>query len=333
MKHWLYSIGVLLSAWNVVSSDAAMVNKVETWAGSNTSGWVVYDLVNEVEVTDSRKVLVTNQSMAVIFKSYYDRFGIALMPMPPEKYLIKAGAEASSGLFVGDYMSNGVAAVSFKICCDYPTEAWLAFRNETSSRWWQLGLGIQATGTWQTVTVPILPSVLRELRGATDWNSFEADLRNVTWIGVIIRRNNSLNGQTVRIDDFSLTGPGADFAAWMAQYGNSGTWGDGKTPLPDGDLDGDGVANAAEWVAGTSAGDSNDCLRLSIEPGAQNGARLHWKSKAGRVYNVWRSTDLKQGFSKIGEDVVAPATDEDATYEDDNVAGPVFYRLDVRGAP
>ena len=332
MKQSFYHIMALLSIW-CVSSEAAMVNGVETWAGSNTAGWVAYDLVNEVVVSDTRKVLVQNQSMAVVFKSYFDRDGIPIMPMPPEKYLIKAGADASGGMFVGDYLSNGVAAVSFRMYCDYPTETWLAFRNESSTRWWQLSLGVQATGKWQTVTVPVLPSVLRELRGATDWNSFEEDLRNVSWIGVIVRRNNSLNGQTVLLDDFSLTGPGADFAAWMLQFGNSTNCVDGRTPLPEGDLDGDGVANSAEWIAGTSAGDSNDCLRLSIEPNSQNGPRLHWKTKAGRVYNVWRSTDLSQGFSKISPDVAAQSSSGDATYEDGAITGPAFYRIDVRTTP
>jgi hypothetical protein len=331
MKHRFLSSLAILGAWCVSSVEAATVNGVETWAGSNTAGWVAYDLVNEAVILDSKKVLVTNQAMAVVFKSYFDRFGKSLMPMPPEKFLLKAGAEASAGQFVGDYLSNGVAAVSFRIYCDYPTEAFLTFRNETSPRWWQLSLGVQATGKWQTVTIPILPSVLRELRGATDWTSFEQDLRNVSWIGVILHRNSSFNGQTVLIDDFSLTGPGTDFAAWMAQFGGSISV-DGKTPLPDGDLDGDGVANSSEWVAGTSAGDSNDCLRLLIEPGSQKGPRLRWKTKAGRVYNVWRCSDLQQGFNKIGGDVVAEPAAVDTTYEDEDVAGPVFYRIDVRAA-
>jgi hypothetical protein len=329
MKQWSISLLALLGAWSV-SSEAASINGIETWSGTNTAGWVAYDLVNERVVTDTRKVLVTNQAMGVVFKSYFDRDGIPTMPMPPEKYLIKADAGASGGVFAGDYLSNGVAAVSFRIYCDYPTETWLSFRNEASTRWWQLSLGIQATGAWQTVTVPILPSVLRELRGATDWSSFEEDLRNVTWIGVIVRRNSSLKGQTVKMDDFSLTGPGADFAAWMTQFGGSLDV-ERKTALPGGDLDGDGVANASEWVAGTSAGDSNDCLRLSIEPGAQSRPRLRWNAKAGRVYSVWRSTDLTQGFSKIGADVEGQSSAA-ATYEDAEMDGPVFYRIDVRTA-
>jgi hypothetical protein len=332
MKQWTFSLLAVLGTW-VMSSHAATVNSIETWSGSNTDGWVAYDLVNEVVVSDSRKFMVSNQVMAVVFKSYFDRFNKPLMPMPPEKYLIKADVTASSGVFAGDYLSQGVGGVTFRIYCDYPTETWLAFRNVASTRYWQLSLGIQATGSWQTVTVPILPSVLRELYGASDWASLEQDLKNVSWIGVIIRRNSSLNGQAVLMDDFSLTGPGADFAAWMAQYANTGTWAAGETPLPDGDLDGDGVANVSEWVAGTSAVDSNDCLRLSIEPGAQNRPRLRWNAKAGRVYNVWRCSDLKQGFNRISSDVRGQSTSGDTTFEDSAVEGPAFYRIDVRGTP
>ena len=332
MRKWIYGLLVLLGVWSV-SSEAVTVNSAETWSGSNTAGWVAYDLINEVIVTDSRKILVQTQALAVVFKSYLDRDGNPTMPMPPEKYLIKAGSGASSGMFVGDYLSNGVASVSFRIYCDYPSEAWLAFRNEASTRWWQISLGVQTAGKWQTVTVPILPSILRDLGGTTDWNSFEQDLRNVSWIGVVIRRNNSLNGQTVRIDDFSLMGPGTDFATWMAQFGKSGNPVNGQNPLPDGDLDGDGVPNSAEWIAGTSAGDSNDCLRLYIDPDSQTGPRLRWNTKPGRIYNVWRSTDLSRGFSKISQDVAAQSNNLEATYEDGSVDGPVFYRLDVRTAP
>jgi hypothetical protein len=271
----------------------------------------------------------------VTFPSYlpFTTHGVTIipMPMPPERYLIKAGAGASGGQFAGNYLSNGVEAVSFRIYCDYPVEVSLAFQNESSSRWWQLYLGAQQTGAWKTVTVPIQPSLFRELIGAKDWSSFQQDFQNVSWIGIVVQRACALNPQTVMVDDFVLTGPGTDFGNWMAQYAGQGTMNNVNNSLPDADLDGDGQNNTAEWIAGTSAADSNDCLRVMIEPGSQGGPRLKWKAKAGRVYNVWRCTNLAEGFSKVGRDL-APASAE-ATYEETNSAGAVFYRIDARMAP
>lgn len=195
-----------------------------------------------------------------------------------------------------------------------------------------MSLGGLQVGIWQTVTVPIDPTILKDLGGAVDWASFEQDIRNVSWVGLVMRRSSSDNRQTVLVDDFSLTGPGAEFAAWMAQFRAS--VGAGAVaelnPLPDSDLDGDGVKNSAEWIAGTSAGDSNDCLRVMIEPGPGKGVRLKWNAKEGRTYGVWRCTDLTQGFSPVGPEL-APAAG-DASYDDADVTGPVFYRIDVKVA-
>lgn len=316
-------------------AGAVSVTNGESWVSGDTAGWVAYDLINEVVVSNPSYFSVSNTALKVGFKSYLDpKTGRPnSMPMPPEEYLVKAGPTASSGQFTGDYLSSGVAAVSFRLYCDAPVKLWLAFRNETTNRWWQLPLcGIQ-TGVWQAVTVPVDPAVLRELGGRTDWDSFSQDIRNVSWIGVIVRRDSALNRQTVMIDDFSLSGPGAEFAAWMSQFSPVADGGArvGRNTLPDGDLDGDGLKNMAEWIAGTSAGDSNDNLRLTIEPRQGKGARLKWKAKAGRAYEVWRCTDLKQGFTLV-EPSLVPG-EGDSAYDDQVQGGPVFYRVEVRTNP
>ena len=337
MKNNLISVLLWLGLL-VSSATAATVNVAESWSGTNKSGWVGYDLIREMSLSSADLFAVSNGALKVTFPSYLPVKSIFTgkitaipIPMPPENYLIKAGSSASSGAFSGDYISNGVAAVRFRIYCEYPVEAWLAFQNETSGRWWQFSLGVQQTGSWQTVTVPVQPALFHELIGAKDWISFEQDVMNVSWIGVLLRRNSALNPQTVLLDDFTLIGPGADFATWMAQYTSQGVSDNVHNSLPDADLDGDGINNSLEFISGTSPVDSNDCLRVVIEPGSRNGPRLRWKVKPEHVYNVWRCTDLNQGFGKIGGDV-APQSDE-AVYDDENGPNSSFYRIEVRQAP
>jgi hypothetical protein len=333
MKKWIFGMLTLVGLQAGVVR-AASVAVMESWSGTDVAGWVSYDLVNEINIVNSSFFSISNNALKVAFPSHLGvkSWDPPPVPMPPEEYLIKAGPGASGGQFTGDYLGRGVAAVSFKIYCDAPVEVWLAFRNQVTNRWWQMSLGGLQVGVWQTVTVPIDPMVLKDLGGAVDWISFEQDIRNVSWVGLVMRRSSSDNRQTVLVDDFSLTGPGAEFAAWMAQFRDSAGAGAvaEMNPLPDGDLDGDGVKNSAEWIAGTSAGDSNDCLRVKIEPGPGKGVRLKWNAKAGRTYGVWRCTDLTQGFSPVSTGL-APAAG-DASYDDSEAMGPVFYRIDVKVA-
>ena len=337
MKKTLYLL-LMAGGIFVTPVGGVMVNSVESWAGTNKAGWVGYDLINEALIYNADIFSASNGALKLTFPSYlpvkspFTGKVLAIpMPMPPERYLIKAGIDASGGRFSGDYLSNGVAEVSFRFYCDFPVETWLVIQNEASQRWWQIKLGVQQTGVWKTVTVPIQPSVFRELMGAKDWGTFEQDIRNVSWIGVMVRRNSALEPQTVLVDDFVLNGPGTDYALWMNQFSNESILDNTRNSLPDADLDGDGQNNSSEWIAGTSAGDSNDCLRLSIEQGPQGLPRLRWKTKAGRVYKIWRSTELRQGFSITGGDV--PAEAAEATYEEINAPGPVFYRIEARMAP
>jgi hypothetical protein len=333
MKKWIYGV-LALTGLQAGVVRAASVTAVESWSGTDTSGWVSSDLINEVDIVNATLFSVSNNALKVAFPSHLAvRPGFPPpMSMPPEEYLIKAGPGASGGQFTGDYLGRGVAAVSFRIYCDAPVEVCLAFRNQATNRWWQMSLGGLQVGVWQTITVPIDPTVLKDLGGAVDWASFEQDIRNVSWMGLVMRRSSSDSRQTILVDDFSLSGPGTEFAAWMMQFRDSVGAGavTEVNPLPDGDLDGDGVKNSAEWIAGTSAGDSNDCLRVTIEPGPGKGVRLKWNAKAGRTYGVWRCTDLTQGFNPVSTGL-APAAG-DTSYEDSGVTGPVFYRIDVKVA-
>ncbi len=60
------------------------------------------------------------------------------------------------------------------------------------------------------------------------------------------------------------------------------------------DMDSDGLSNWQEWLAGTDPTNRQSCFRVTTEP-LENGAGLvvRWNSKPGRLYNVYRCTNLK----------------------------------------
>ena len=66
------------------------------------------------------------------------------------------------------------------------------------------------------------------------------------------------------------------------------------------DTDGDGVPDAAEWVAGTGLLDSASLLQVERLPGEPGGApALEWSGVTGRLYSLWISTNLHHGFVPV----------------------------------
>ncbi len=101
------------------------------------------------------------------------------------------------------------------------------------------------------------------------------------------------------------------------------------------DLDGDGLGDPYERLAGTDPLDAASCVAFHLPPernGAGTGFVLRWHSISNRVYRVDRSTDLGGGFSTLTP-AGLPATPPVNVYTDTNAppAGACFYR--VRMAP
>jgi hypothetical protein len=78
---------------------------------------------------------------------------------------------------------------------------------------------------------------------------------------------------------------------------------------PDGDLDGDGLSNLAEYLAGTYAFDPEDGLSLRLLRVEPEGSVAEFLSISGRTYEVESSSDFKTwtttGF-RVGDAPVAP---------------------------
>ncbi|MDP1580669.1 MAG: hypothetical protein Q8M02_10340 [Candidatus Didemnitutus sp.] len=120
----------------------------------------------------------------------------------------------------------------------------------------------------------------------------------------------------------------------------------------NGDFDGDGVSNWAEYIAGTFATDPTDYLSLRIVEKSSAVVRLRFFSIFGKVYSLEASTDLQnwapvshylrspdpsEYSSSAGAPLAQPATQATATDFLDIFAStvegsvtPFFYRLKVR---
>jgi hypothetical protein len=84
-----------------------------------------------------------------------------------------------------------------------------------------------------------------------------------------------------------------EWQLWQAGYQPNGN---GVWPINlitrNGDLDGDGLSNWMEYIAGTFAGDPTEKLTLEIKEKLPGKVRLEFYSIAGKFYTIERSTDL-----------------------------------------
>ena len=122
------------------------------------------------------------------------------------------------------------------------------------------------------------------------------------------------------------------FGARMAQFADPANLGEGNcNRLPTGDLDGDGMANYTEWLAGTSAANSSEVLRVRTQQGRPQGTDmvLKWDSVAGRTYSVWCTTDLKGTFERVTSELQPTPPENTYTGAAPSSGGACFYRIQV----
>ena len=107
----------------------------------------------------------------------------------------------------------------------------------------------------------------------------------------------------------------------------------------NGDLDGDGLSNYLEYLAGTFAGDATERFDLQIKEKTDTDVRFEFYAITGKTYTIERSADMKT-WARVPFAIGAPAAG-DQTYSATNVgilsafatpaaADKEFYRLTVR---
>lgn len=141
------------------------------------------------------------------------------------------------------------------------------------------------------------------------------------WFGFAVRRASSVAAQTYAVDDIVLLDTDPRFTAWMAQYGGG---------RPGDDLDGDGVRNEDEWVAGTSANDPDDLLKLRIDRMPEGAVRVSWPGRSGRLYTLERLAS--PGGPALATPSAIAAAPPTNIFIEAAPDGRLFYQLSVRHA-
>jgi hypothetical protein len=113
---------------------------------------------------------------------------------------------------------------------------------------------------------------------------------------------------------------------WFVEQGLVGDW----RTIGLLDQDHDGMLSWQEYVAGTSPTNKNDVLKMDMEVHTEgNSSMLVWSSVSNRVYKVWRSTDLTEGFRQVSGNLQATPPVNTFNEPQMPVGQPVFYRISV----
>ena len=100
--------------------------------------------------------------------------------------------------------------------------------------------------------------------------------------------------------------------------------------VAEADTDGDGTDSLDEFLAGTDPDNADSLFEVTGGQVSAGVSEVSWASVGGKLYTVWRATNLVDGFAAIATDVVA--TPPVNTYVDATSSGlsSVFYSIGVQ---
>jgi len=99
---------------------------------------------------------------------------------------------------------------------------------------------------------------------------------------------------------------------------------------PNGDADGDGASNLAEFLAGTVPTNATSALRLTATRGPQAGqVTLQWPAAAGRYYRLLRTANPSAGFATLVQTNISGTPPFNVLTDTPPSGTGVFYRLQL----
>jgi len=201
-----------------------------------------------------------------------------------------------------------------------PSSAWLSV--QTNGLGTITGGGNQWHSLGSNVTLYASPGQYRHF-GGWSGDTGAADT-NSTNIVILMDKDKSITG---KFDpDFATNST----PVWWIEENFPGTNDYNNAAMED--IDGDGMPAWEEYIAGTMPTNSNSVLRLVNISRNQDGSQtVYWKSVAGKLYSVYRSTNLLSGwlYPPMASDLGGESTGtNNATDSFTNSPG-TFYRIHV----
>ena len=138
-----------------------------------------------------------------------------------------------------------------------------------------------------TALQPLVPFRIKVTIGRTTWLPIEMQ-GSLVALGQPAQRTRL--DLTLGVDSDGDGLPDAWEYALLQQLGGNGTLQDIR---PEDDLDGDGLSNLQEYLAGTYAYDRSQSLLLELADVGTNSARLRFTAVTGRTYQVLTGSDLR----------------------------------------
>lgn len=155
--------------------------------------------------------------------------------------------------------------------------------------------------------------------------TFDRIMRDVVMVG--IRSEWIRYGELEGLDNVLLTeAPDDSYWVWLGGYLAPMEIGDPALAAKSADYDHDGWSNWGEFMALTDPSDPLSCMRPQV---SESGPTVSYRTKTGRSYQVWRSTDItdpamwtKAGPVETGDDTLIVYTDTEYT-------SGAYYRVEV----
>jgi hypothetical protein len=98
---------------------------------------------------------------------------------------------------------------------------------------------------------------------------------------------------------------------------------------PNADVDGDGLNNMQEYIAGTVPTSALSVFKISDAVATGSASYLYWPSVSGRNYAVYRSTNITKAWDTLPVTNNISGDGTTKSYADSNNANAAYYRLGV----
>lgn len=312
------------------------------------AGWLSGAVVENVEPSSWTggevygPVTVSNAGSGMVLVSFAAQ-DVSQQPPTFAAVDIVTGGDPAASPFAGDYEASGVSHMAFKVRLNVTTNAMLTFimKGGSSGCLWKRDAVLSATpNVWVTNIVSMKLSDGWRNDGAPNAaEQWAQDIKNVEFAGVRIIPG-GVGAQTFSVDSFILIGQGfATAPAMLVALGDALEARFGVRNLSEltsgqktQDLDGDGMRDVDEILAGTNPDDRNSVFAAQVVTITPQGVTIKWPCVEGGVYTVSRTSNLVDGqFTALPTGYRLTATSSGYMEFTDTTAGvdggPYFYRI------